>query len=103
MLATQPCFQHNGAGTMLLSKVLADADVAGVEIYLEATNTARPLYEKHGFVAVNEIRFNPAAYGVRGLGTEIQTVMVRGALNQHGQRKEVRAWDEATAQARAGL
>jgi len=101
MLATQPCYQHNGAGTMLLNIVLTEADEAGVEVILESTDTAKPLYERHGFVAVTEIRFSPAAYGVYGLGTERQTVMVRGALNEDGQRREVKAWEKAMEQTSA--
>lgn len=103
MLATLPCHQHNGAGTMLLRAVLSEADDAGQEVYIEATDTAKPLYEKHGFEAVNEIRFNPVAYGVHDLGPERQTIMVRGALGKNGQRRAVRAWDHAVAQASADL
>lgn len=95
MLATQPQHQHHGAGTMLLDVILAEADDAGVEVYLEATDTAKPLYEKHGFVAVKELRFNPAEYGVVGLGIERQTIMVRGAMGGDGARRPVRTWDEA--------
>ena len=81
MLATQPSRQHHGAGTLLLSSILADADAAGVHItYLEATGTARPLYEKHGFRALEEIEFDPAEYGISGLGIERQTAMIRGRL-----------------------
>lgn len=77
---------------MLLEKILAEADDAGVECYLEATDTAKPLYERHGFVKVNELRFDPAPYGVYGYKIERQTVMVRGALNAQGVRSEVRSW-----------
>lgn len=97
MLATQPTYQHHGAGTMLLEDILTEADEAGVECYLEATDTAKPLYEKHGFEMVNELRFDPSAYGVCGFSVERQTIMVRGALNRvSGQRKQVRSWAEAT-------
>nr|POE77521.1 hypothetical protein CFP56_09168 [Quercus suber] len=94
MLATQPQHQHHGAGTMLLDVILAEADDAGVEVYLEATDTAKPLYQKHGFVAVKELRFNPADYGVVGLGIERQTIMVRGAMGADGVRRPVRSWEE---------
>jgi N-acetylglutamate synthase-like GNAT family acetyltransferase len=77
---------------MLLEQILADADNAGVECYLEATDTAKPLYERHGFVTVEELRFDPAAYGVFGYEVERQTIMVRGALNTRGVRSEVRSW-----------
>ena len=72
-------------------------------MYLEATDSARPLYEKHGFRAVNELRFDPAEYGVKGLGVERQTIMVRGALDRFGDRKTVRSWDVAVADAQAVL
>lgn len=99
MLATLPKHQHHGAGTMLLEDILAEADDEGVEVYLEATDTAKPLYEKHGFEAITELRFDPAEYGIKGLGTERQTVMVRGALGNDGSRKEVRSWEVARADA----
>lgn len=99
MVATQPSYQHHGAGTMLLAQILAEADAAGVECYLEATDTARPLYARHGFVTVNEIRFDPAAYGLEGYRPERQTIMVRGARGADGARRPVRSWDEATAAA----
>lgn len=92
MVATQPSYQHHGAGTMLLEQILADADEAGVECYLEATDTAKPLYERHGFVTVNELHFDPAPYGIYGFEIERQTIMVRGALDSQGLRSEVRSW-----------
>lgn len=95
MLATQPSYQHHGAGTMLLEDILAEADEAHVECYLEATDTAKPLYERHGFVTVNELRFDPAPYGVYGYNVERQTIMVRGAMDANGKRQEVRSWENA--------
>lgn len=89
MLATAPAHQHKGAGTMLLLEILAEADDAGVPVYLEATDTAKPLYERHGFEAITELRFEPAAYGVKGLGRERQTVMVRGRLGVDGVMRKV--------------
>jgi GNAT superfamily N-acetyltransferase len=103
MLATEPKHQHNGAGTMLLEEILAEADDAGVEAYLEATDTAKPLYERHGFQSITELRFSPAEYGTKGLGIERQTVMVRGALGSDGERQPVRSWDVAVAHAKGDL
>lgn len=103
MLATQPRHQHFGAGTMLLEQILAEADQAGVEVYLEATDTAKPLYERHGFETITELRFDPAKDGVKGLGIERQTVMVRPAMGADGERRPVRSWDVAAAQSRAAL
>lgn len=102
MLATQPSYQHHGAGTMLLESILAEADETGVECYLEATDTAKPLYERHGFVTVNELRFDPAPYGIYGYSIERQTIMVRGSMNGRGQRQEVRSWEQAVGSASGG-
>ncbi|KAK4508406.1 hypothetical protein PRZ48_002144 [Zasmidium cellare] len=102
MVATEPRYQHHGAGTMLLEDILAEADTAGLECYLEATDTAKPLYERHGFVTVNELRFDPAVYGVEGFKRERQTIMVRGAVDARGQRK-VRCWEEAVPGKQAQL
>ena len=90
MLATEPKYQHNGAGSMLLKEILAEADNACSEVYLEATGAAKSFYEKHGFEAVTEFSFDPSEYGVRGLGVERQTVMVKGALGPSAERKAVR-------------
>lgn len=103
MVATQPAYQHHGAGTMLVQNILAEADEAGIECYLEATDTAKPLYERHGFMTVNELRFDPAAYGVYGYNVERQTIMVRGALDSRGQRQQVRSWEEAVPGVQAQL
>lgn len=93
MLATLPQHQHHGAGTLLLEEILSEADKAGVQVYLEATDTAKPLYEKHDFIAIAELRFDPANYGIKGLGVERQTVMVRAASDMYGKRGAVRAWE----------
>jgi len=103
MLATLPQHQHHGAGTLLLEEILCEADNAGVQVYLEATDTAKPLYEKHDFIAITELRFDPAEYGVKGLGVERQTVMVRGALDACRKRGAVRAWEGSIAGAKAQL
>lgn len=101
MLATAPKHQHKGAGTMLLEEILEEADAAGVEVYLEGTNTAKPFYEKHGFEPITELRFNPGDYGVEGIGIERQTVMVRGALGRDAVRQNVRPFQVAKAHANA--
>ncbi|KAI7281174.1 hypothetical protein KC345_g4311 [Hortaea werneckii] len=99
MLATLPWHQHKGAGTMLLNAICNDADEFGLEVYLEATDTAKLLYLKHGFVAVNEIRFDPVRYGCFGIGKERQTIMVRGAIDESGERRKVRPWCVAVTEA----
>lgn len=100
MLATHPEHQHRGAASMLMDELIAEADALGLEIYCEATRTGRAMYEKYGFVAVKTLVFDPAEYGVKGLGVETQTVMVRGALGKDGVRRGVREWDVAAAEAR---
>lgn len=92
MLATHPDHQHQGAASMLMDELIAEADRLGVEIYCEATKAGRPLYEKYGFVAVKEITFATSEYGV-DLGEEHQTVMIRPALGCRA-----RTWDEALAE-----
>lgn len=97
MLATHPDHQHQGAASLLMDELVAEADQAGVEIYCEATKTGRALYEKYGFVAVKDIEFDTARYG-GVFGVERQTVMVRGAIGKDGKRSKVRSWDEAVAE-----
>ena len=82
MLATHPSHQHRGAATSLMTDLVDEADALGLEIYCEATKTGRPMYEKWGFVPVKTLRFDPADYGVEGLGVEVQTVMVRGVMGR---------------------
>ncbi|KAM3415767.1 hypothetical protein BST61_g9278 [Cercospora zeina] len=97
MLATLCAYQHRGAGRMLLDAILREADDAGIECYLEATGTAKPLYERRGFQTVNVLEFDPSHYGVDGFRVERQTIMVRGAWDSTTkQRKPVRSWHEAT-------
>lgn len=103
MLATHPDHQHQGAATMLMDEIVEAADVAGVEIYLEATAKGRPLYEKYGFVPVHDIVFDAAEYGGHGIGVEKQTVMVRAALQERQYRYRVRTWDVAVAEAKVAV
>lgn len=84
---------------MLLNAICNDADEAGLEVYLEATDTAKPLYLKHEFVAANGIRFDPARYGCFGIGKERQTIMVRGAIGEDGERRSVKPWCEVVTEA----
>jgi ribosomal protein S18 acetylase RimI-like enzyme len=82
MLATHPSHQNRGAASSLMIELVEEADALGLEIYCEATNTGRPMYEKYGFIPVKTLRFDPAEYGVLGLGVEVQTVMVRGVMGR---------------------
>lgn len=56
-IGVEPMRRNRGLGTALLRKQLAECDAAGLSAYLESTNPRnRPLYERHGFEAVAEIR-----------------------------------------------
>ena len=68
LIAVDPAHQGKGIGSALLCHALAIADEAKLPAYLEATTVnSRRLYERHGFVAVNEIqhRSSPAMWGMR--------------------------------------
>jgi ribosomal protein S18 acetylase RimI-like enzyme len=55
-LAVRPDAQGLGVGSALLSSTLAECDRDGTPAYLEATSPDnRRLYERHGFVVMNEI------------------------------------------------
>jgi ribosomal protein S18 acetylase RimI-like enzyme len=90
MLATHPAHRHRGAATTLLLDINAEADALGLEVYCEATRSGMPLYERYGFISVGTLAFDPAKYGIADLGTERQTIMVRGALGRDGVRRKVR-------------
>jgi GNAT superfamily N-acetyltransferase len=52
-----PSVRGQGLGGALLRRGLAECDAAGLPAYLESTNPRnRPLYQRHGFEAVGEIR-----------------------------------------------
>ncbi|EXK77166.1 hypothetical protein FOQG_18120 [Fusarium oxysporum f. sp. raphani 54005] len=50
MLATHPEYQRRGAGSMLIKWGCDLADENGVEVYVDASKDAAPLYWKFGFV-----------------------------------------------------
>jgi GNAT superfamily N-acetyltransferase len=52
-----PSRRGHGLGAALLRRGLADCDAVRLPAYLESTNPRnRPLYERHGFEAIGEIR-----------------------------------------------
>jgi len=56
-IGVEPARQGKGLGAMLLQASLSTCDAAGQPAYLESTNPRnRPLYERHGFEAIGEIR-----------------------------------------------
>ncbi|KAI0599390.1 acyl-CoA N-acyltransferase [Biscogniauxia sp. FL1348] len=68
-LCTRPAYHGRGLGSALLRAVLDATEAAGVPAYLEALRRARPLYERHGFEAVDRLAF-------RG-GAAVVDIMVR--------------------------
>ena len=57
LIGVDPSRQGRGVGAALLRPVLAECDAMQALAYLELTNPRnRPLYERHGFEAVGEIR-----------------------------------------------
>jgi GNAT superfamily N-acetyltransferase len=75
ILITDPAHERRGAGGMLIRWGLEEADRYHLPAYLEASDSGRPLYERHGFKARKETWFNLADYG--GEGKERNTHMVR--------------------------
>jgi GNAT superfamily N-acetyltransferase len=56
-IGVDPARQGKGLGAALLRSALAECDAARLPAYLESTNPKnRPLYERHGFQAIGEIR-----------------------------------------------
>jgi GNAT superfamily N-acetyltransferase len=56
-IGVEPACQGRGLGAALLRHTLAICDAAQLPAYLESTNPRnRPLYERHGFHAIGEIR-----------------------------------------------
>ncbi|MBE7181738.1 MAG: GNAT family N-acetyltransferase [Terriglobus roseus] len=53
--AVHPDFEGRGYGGALMRHVLAEADQAGVNVFLIATDAGKRLYEKNGFSDVGEL------------------------------------------------
>jgi predicted GNAT family N-acyltransferase len=56
VLATNTEFQKKGLGSRLLTNICEKADSEGLELYLDASKAAQPLYEKFGFVEQTDKR-----------------------------------------------
>lgn len=73
--ATHPEHQRRGAGKMLLEWGLRKADAEARRTYLDATEMARPLYEKNGFRVVRATEWDRVPWG--GEGMDVHSHMVR--------------------------
>ena len=68
LIGVDPARQGRGLGSALLAHAAALVDRERVPAYLEATSPDnRRLYERHGFVVVNEIQYgaSPTMWGMR--------------------------------------
>lgn len=74
-LATHPDHQGRGAATMLLDWGLRKADKEELLLYLNASVAGKRLYDKRGFEAVREVKWDLGAWG--GEGEEVHVCMVR--------------------------
>jgi len=58
IIGVAPKLQGRGVGSLLLQPVLTRCDQEGMRAYLEASSPRNvPLYERHGFEVVEEVRF----------------------------------------------
>jgi len=58
---------------MLIEVGLKEADKAGLDAYLDATKTGKPLYERMGFVGQKETSLDLAQFNIEGV-TGVSTV-----------------------------
>ncbi len=60
MIGVHADHQGQGLGSTILAKALETVDAEGMPAYLENSNPKNmPLYERHGFKVMNEIKFEP--------------------------------------------
>ena len=76
-LAVLPSSQRLGIGSLLLKHGLLKADELGLPVYLDASVSGRPLYERYGFKVVRDVPMNFLDYGGRSDGRH--TSMLRPA------------------------
>ncbi|KAF9695748.1 hypothetical protein EKO04_005942 [Ascochyta lentis] len=74
-LATHPDHQGRGAGNLLLNWGTEKADDEGLVTYLDATQIARPIYEKKGFEVRRAVEWDRTKWG--GEGKDVHYCMVR--------------------------
>ena len=75
-LFTLPDHQRRGAGSMLLTWAFERADKEGMVCYLdtEANGKVIALYEKHGYVKVDECHVDLGVCGLEGIYTHVAMV-----------------------------
>ncbi len=70
---------------MLITPGLEAADRAGAKTYIEASPDGLPLYEKCGWVVVDEMRVDMGRHGVSGGGVEVMPCLMREAGGRRGE------------------
>ena len=63
-LTTHPKHERRGAGRLLVNWGAEQAEQTGLECYVEASITGRPVYERCGFRSVQELPFDAPKHGV---------------------------------------
>lgn len=74
-LATHPEHQGRGAARLLLDWGIKKADDEGLVTFLDASQVARPIYEKRGFEVKRSIEWDRKVWG--GEGVDVHYCMVR--------------------------
>lgn len=64
LLATDHDFKGQGAGRLLVERICEDADLEGLECFVETNSDIVPFYEKFGFM-VKEEKEMPGRFGYR--------------------------------------
>jgi len=90
IIYTHPDYRRQGAADMIMEWGIKKAAEMGVEMWLDATIYGIPLYEKHGFVVVNENNFVPVEEGRDGEWDKIKRELVPMTMWQMWRPKEGR-------------
>lgn len=77
VLFTSPKHHRRGAGAMMIKWGVDKADELGLEAYHESSIEAKPLYERFGYKAIKEVKFDMAEYGRPDLGVDTNYIMYR--------------------------
>jgi len=84
MIGVHADHQGQGLGSTILAKALETVDAEGMPAYLENSNPKNtPLYERHGFKVMKEIKFEPDGPSLWPMWREARTKRVK--------RREARA------------
>ncbi|KAJ4342392.1 hypothetical protein N0V87_001010 [Didymella glomerata] len=73
-LATHPDHQGRGAGKLLLDWGVEKADDEQLVTYLDATQVAKPIYEKRGFEVRRVVEWDRTAWGGEGIDAHYSMV-----------------------------